>query len=212
MAEKSCSSVKAWVCTLSIVGCEEILYVLLDILFAHFNSTVDYMVSDLDLFSLSAFTVKPLTPLSDHSQITVFLKRTNNTTPPQPSKLFNIKKSCRWAENSTEEFQKALSTPEIQTLLDTFLDTTYVHRKRWCRPQTNHNWNNPKINLRIPKMTTGLMKNVKKIRQSKTQRSRKCGLAPSGSFNPAGSNWERKHAGDPPPFFKSCLSPLEKWL
>lgn len=103
---------------------------ILDILFAHFNSTVDYMVSDLDPFSLSAFTVKPLTPLSDHSQITVFLKRTNNTTPPQPSKLFNIKKSCRWAENSTEEFQKALSTPEIQTLLDTFLDTTYVHRKR----------------------------------------------------------------------------------
>lgn len=31
------------------------------------NSKVDYIVTDLDPFSLSAFIVKPLTPLSDHS-------------------------------------------------------------------------------------------------------------------------------------------------
>ena len=92
------------------------------------NSTVDYTITDMDPFSLSAFTIKPLTPLSDHSQITVFLKRTetNISTPPQPSKLFNIKKTYRWAENSAEHFQKAIDTPEVQTLLDTFLDTTYT--------------------------------------------------------------------------------------
>ena len=31
------------------------------------NSTVDYMVTNIDPFSIRSFTVKPLTPLSDHS-------------------------------------------------------------------------------------------------------------------------------------------------
>ncbi|KAL6455216.1 hypothetical protein MHYP_G00363500 [Metynnis hypsauchen] len=93
------------------------------------NSTVDYMVTDLEPFSLSAFTVKALTPLSDHSQITVFIKRTetNSTAHTQPSELYSIRRPYRWAQNSTEEFQKAIRDPNIQTLLDTFLDTTYTH-------------------------------------------------------------------------------------
>ncbi|KAI4889447.1 hypothetical protein NFI96_002246 [Prochilodus magdalenae] len=93
------------------------------------NSTVDYMITDLDPFSLSGFTVKPLTPLSDHSQITVFINRTetNSTAHTQPSKLYSIRRPYRWAQNSPEEFQKAIRDPEIQTLLDTFLDTTYAH-------------------------------------------------------------------------------------
>ncbi len=43
----------------------------------HGCSTVDYMITDLDSFSFRAFTVKPLTPLSDHSQITLYLKSEN---------------------------------------------------------------------------------------------------------------------------------------
>jgi len=55
-------------------------------------STVDYMIADLDAFSFRTFTVKPLTPLSDHSQITIYLKRTKNTNiNTQPSKLYNIR-------------------------------------------------------------------------------------------------------------------------
>ena len=98
------------------------------------------MITDIDPSSLSAFTVKPLTTLSDHSQITVYLKRTetNTTTPPQPSKLFNINKSYRWAENSTDEYQKAIGNPEIQTLLDTFLDNTYVHSKEGINIAVEH--------------------------------------------------------------------------
>ena len=89
------------------------------------------MVTDVDPFSFRAFTVKPLTPLSDHSQITVYLKRTetNTSTHTQSSKLFKLPQSYRWAENSKEHFQKAIGTPKIQTLLDTFLETTYTHSK-----------------------------------------------------------------------------------
>jgi hypothetical protein len=95
------------------------------------HSTVDYMITDIDPFSLSSFTVKPLTPLSDHSQITLFLKRTDmeTTTHSQPSKLYNIRHSYRWAQNSTEEYQKATWNQNIQTLLDNFLDTTFTHSK-----------------------------------------------------------------------------------
>ncbi|KAL6484036.1 hypothetical protein MHYP_G00089090 [Metynnis hypsauchen] len=100
------------------------------------NRTVDYMVTDLDPFSLSAFTVKALTPLSDHSQITVFIKRTetNSTAHTQPSELYSIRRPYRWAQNSPEEFQKAIRDPNIQTLLDTFLDTTYTHSNEGDNP------------------------------------------------------------------------------
>ena len=89
------------------------------------------MITDIDYFSLSSFTVKPLTPLSDHSQITLFHKRTDmeTTKHSQPSKVYNIRNSYRWVQNSTEEYQKATCTQNIQTLLDNFLDTTFTHSK-----------------------------------------------------------------------------------
>ena len=86
------------------------------------------MITDLDPFSLSSFTVKPLTPLSDHSQITLFIKRTEtNTTPSQPSNLTNITRTFRWAPNSEQEFEKAVVHPQIQAQLDSFLDTPHAH-------------------------------------------------------------------------------------
>ena len=94
------------------------------------HSTVDYMITDLDPSSLSSFTVKPLTPLSDHSQITLFIKRSDiKMTNTQPNKLYNIRNSYRWDQNSTEQYQKAIDTPKIQTLLDNFLDCKYSHSK-----------------------------------------------------------------------------------
>lgn len=91
------------------------------------NSTVDYVITDIDPMSIRAFTVKPLSPLSDHSQLTIFIKMSeNNTLKSQPSKLFHFKKSYRWAENSNEEFIKATGTQHIQALLETFLDTPYT--------------------------------------------------------------------------------------
>ena len=52
------------------------------------NSTVDYSITDLDPFCLRAFTVSPLTPLSDHSKITLYIRKT--VTDPhaaEPTKL-----------------------------------------------------------------------------------------------------------------------------
>ncbi len=83
------------------------------------NSTVDYMITDIDPSSLRSFTVRELTPLSDHSQITAYLK--------MPSKLYNIRKPYRWGENSAEEYQKALSSQKIQALIHNFLNNTYAH-------------------------------------------------------------------------------------
>ncbi len=91
------------------------------------NSTVDYMITDIDPSSLRSFTVRELTPLSDHSQITAYLKKTENNINTKPSKLYNIRKPYRWAENSAEEYQKALSSQRIQALIDNFLNNTYTH-------------------------------------------------------------------------------------
>ncbi len=94
------------------------------------HSTVDYMITDLEPSSLSSSTVKPLTPLSDHSQITLFIKRSDiKMVHTQPNKLYNIRNSYRWDQNSTEQYQRASDTPKIQTLLDNFLDCTYSCNK-----------------------------------------------------------------------------------
>ncbi len=85
------------------------------------------MITDIDPSSLRLFTVRELTPLSDHSQITAYLKKTENNINTKPSKLYNIRKPYRWAENSAEEYQKALSSQKIQALIDNFLNNTYAH-------------------------------------------------------------------------------------
>ena len=96
----------------------------------HGCSTVDYMITDLDPFSFRAFTVKPLTPLSDHSQVTVYLKRTTNTgIHSQPSKLYNIRENYRWEQNSTEKYLTAISHPKVCLLIDNFLGRIYPHNQ-----------------------------------------------------------------------------------
>ncbi len=85
------------------------------------------MITDIDPSSLRLFTARELTPLSDHSQVTAYLKKTENNINTKPSKLYNIRKPYRWAENSAEEYQKALSSQKIQALIDNFLNNTYAH-------------------------------------------------------------------------------------
>ena len=94
------------------------------------SSTVDYMITDLDPFTFRAFTVKPLTPLSDHSQITVYFKIIKNTSIfTRPSKLYNIREKYKWTENSKEDYLKAICHPQVSPLIETFLNNTYPYNK-----------------------------------------------------------------------------------
>ena len=90
------------------------------------NSTVDYFITDINVESLRAFTVSQLTPLSDHSKITVYLNRpAPNHETTKPNKLHNIKQRYKWKEQSTEAFQSAIKKKEVQSLLDKFLKNAF---------------------------------------------------------------------------------------
>lgn len=139
------------------------------------HSTVDYMMTDIDPSSLSSFTVKPLTPLSDHSQITLFIKRSDiQIIHTQPSKLYNIRNSYRWDQNSAEQYQKAINNSKIQTLLDNFLNSTYSYNKEGLNLAVK-NINNIirhtaktaqlKVTMKKPK-TTGLIQTVELLGKS----------------------------------------------
>lgn len=73
------------------------------------SSTVDYFITDLNPESLRVFTVSTLTPLSDHSKITVYLNREIvNHEASKPKELSNIKKCYRWKECTVETDQKTI--------------------------------------------------------------------------------------------------------
>ena len=94
------------------------------------SSTADYAITDLDLTFLRAFTVKPLTPLSDHSQITIYLKRTaTNDNRQKPSQMYKLRPPLRWAQHCTEKYLHTISSQEIQTLLDSFLSNIYPQNR-----------------------------------------------------------------------------------
>ena len=61
------------------------------------NGTVDYTITDMDPFSLSAFTIKPLTPLSDHSQSLCSSKEQRQTSAHPHSPV-----SCLTSRNHTD--------------------------------------------------------------------------------------------------------------
>ncbi len=90
------------------------------------NSTVDYAITDLHLSSLRAFTVKPLKPFSDHSQITLFIKQSETSPTPirTPYHMHKIM-SFKWTENSASNYMNAVESPEIQSLLHSFQTQAY---------------------------------------------------------------------------------------
>ena len=76
--------------------------------------------------TLRAFTVSPLTPLSDHSKITAYLHRpTPNQEAIKPNKLHTINQFYKWKESSVETYQNTMKQNHIQTLLDNFLDQNF---------------------------------------------------------------------------------------
>ncbi len=85
------------------------------------RSVVDYAISDMDPSSFSAFTVKTQTPLSDHSQINIYLrKHAINTLKKQPNKLYDLNQPYRWAPNSAEQFAEILNSNEIKEAINSF--------------------------------------------------------------------------------------------
>ena len=71
------------------------------------SSTVKYFVTDLNPESLRTFTDSPLTPLSDHSKITVYLNRAIlNHEVSKTKELHHIKKRYRWKQSRVETYPK----------------------------------------------------------------------------------------------------------
>ena len=113
------------------------------------SSIVDYFSTDLNPESLRAFTVSPLTPLSDHSKIIVYLKRAILNEASKSKELHNNKTFYRWKESIVEAYQKTIKQQQIQSLLDNFLDKAF-------------HCNSESVNFRkLTKITNGLMKHAK---------------------------------------------------
>lgn len=94
------------------------------------NSTVDYFITDIDPVHLRAFTVSPQTPLSDHCNITLYLRRTHsNESHRQPSHLLKLQPPYKWTNNSTENYQNAIESQTIKLLLEKFILNTYSQNK-----------------------------------------------------------------------------------
>ena len=103
------------------------------------SSTVDYAITDLDPFSLRAFTVKQQTPFSDHNQIKIYLKRPHSKQPcPNSSKLYNITTNYRWMQSRLPAYQEAMSSHETQEHLNSFLAHAYPSRKEGVNLATKH--------------------------------------------------------------------------
>lgn len=86
------------------------------------TSVVDYAITDMDPSSISAFTVRPQSPFSDHCQITTFLKSMNDKTFVQnPSKLIQLNQRYKWNSDSATEFNKAISSVEITNSINMLL-------------------------------------------------------------------------------------------
>ena len=102
-------------------------------------STVDYMLTDLDLSNFKAFTVKPLTPLSDHCQITAYLNRTEIPNKhEQPSKLYHIRNKYKWTRDSKENYITAFCHPKVSQTIENILLNYYPHNTEGVNLAVEH--------------------------------------------------------------------------
>ena len=90
------------------------------------TSVVDYAITDMDPSSISAFTVRPQTPLTDHCQINVYLKTNGqqNNKQPEPCKMFELQ-TYKWAPDSDDTFKNILTSPKITNLIHDFLSAKF---------------------------------------------------------------------------------------
>ena len=91
------------------------------------TSVVDYAITDMDPSLISAFTVRPQTPLSDHCQINVYIKPTvhKKITEPEPCKLHQINNQYKWTPDGEVRFKNVITSPEITCLINTFLSVQF---------------------------------------------------------------------------------------
>ncbi|KAI2665784.1 hypothetical protein H4Q32_022882 [Labeo rohita] len=73
-----------------------------------------------------AFTVKPLKPFSDHSQITLYIKQSETVPSPISTPYQMHKMLFKWTENSTTNYINAIESSEIQSLLHSFQIQEYL--------------------------------------------------------------------------------------
>ena len=104
------------------------------------SSVVDYAITDVEPQYINAFTVSPLQPFSDHSQITLFLKKSLSTTinPNPEPRLFPLPRRYKWTEESTAAYTAALDSAQIHNMLDTFLNTQYQPERENINLATHH--------------------------------------------------------------------------
>ena len=77
------------------------------------KSVVDYVITDMDPSYFSAFTVRRQAPFSDHNQINIFLKMTNQSTNTckEPDKMYKLNPTYRWAPDSAEKNYTSAKLP-----------------------------------------------------------------------------------------------------
>ena len=88
---------------------------------------VDCAITDMDPSFISAFTVRPQSPLSDHCQINVYLKNNGQkiAKESEPCKTFRPNKIFKWAHDSDGIFKTAIGSPETTHLINNFLSKTF---------------------------------------------------------------------------------------
>ena len=104
------------------------------------SSVVDYAITDIEPQYINAFTVCLQQPLSDHSQITLFLKKSLSTTvnPNPEPRLFPLPRRYKWTEESTAAYTAALDSAQIHNMLDTYLNTQYQPEREYINLATHH--------------------------------------------------------------------------
>ena len=86
------------------------------------NSVVDYAITDMDPSYFSAFNVRWQTLFSDHNQINIYLKMTNQATNTciEPDQMYKINPTYRWSQDSAEKSIQALNSPELNNKITNF--------------------------------------------------------------------------------------------
>ena len=92
------------------------------------SSVVDYAITDMDPSTISAFTVRQQSPLSDHNQINVFFKLSGqmSETKKEPNKLYKLHPTYRWAPDSGEKFIMALNSPDLMNDISKYDQNQYA--------------------------------------------------------------------------------------
>ena len=128
------------------------------------SSVVDYAISDLDPSQINNFMVMPQLPLSDHSHITISLKKNPNvvqqkTTPA----LHPLPVKYAWNNDNLEQYITQLNSIQVEDMIYSFLFTKFENSRE-------------NINSAAEKITeillTAAKRSLKKVKHSTTKKSK----------------------------------------